>query len=401
MVGIELELAINLICDSVESISDIEEVSIEEAMNRIIGEDIIAPINQPPFDRSPLDGYALRAEDIIGASKENPVKLKVVDEVFAGGYTHRNIGKQEAVRIMTGAKIPTGCDCVIRQESTDYGMEKVEIYEEVKHHQNYCFEGEDIKKGSKLIEIGEKLSYVHIGIIASMGYEKVKVLRKPKVALISTGDEVICGGTPLTEGKIYDSNRRMIAARLEDLGCDVVLAEVMGDDENLIANEIKNIMKDVDVVFTTGGVSVGKKDIMHQVIQILHAKRIFWRVNMKPGTPAIYAVYENKPLLCLSGNPFAAIATFELMGKQLLYKLGQDPDLKEVRKKAILQDEFLKESRGRRLIRAIYDEGKVYLPKGGHSSGMLGSMVGCNCLIDIKPGTPKLDKGEKVEVVLL
>lgn len=122
---------------------------------------------------------------------------------------------------------------------------------------------------------------------------------------------------------------------------------------------------------------------------------------MKPGTPAIYAVYENKPLLCLSGNPFAAIATFELMGKQLLYKLGQDPDLKEVRKEAILQDEFLKESRGRRLIRAIYDEGKVYLPKGGHSSGMLGSMVGCNCLIDIKPGTPKLDKGEKVEVVLL
>ena len=117
MVGIELELAINLICDSVESISDIEEVNIEEARNRIIGEDIIAPINQPPFDRSPLDGYALRAEDIIGASKENPVKLKVVDEVFAGGYTHRNIGKQEAVRIMTGAKIPTGCDCVIRQES--------------------------------------------------------------------------------------------------------------------------------------------------------------------------------------------------------------------------------------------------------------------------------------------
>ena len=193
----------------------------------------------------------------------------------------------------------------------------------------------------------------------------------------------------------------MIAARLEELGCDVVLAEVMGDDENLIANEIKNIMNDVDVVFTTGGVSVGKKDIMHQVIQILHAKRIFWRVNMKPGTPAIYAIYENKPLLCLSGNPFAAIATFELMGKQLLYKLGQDPGLKEVRKEAILQDKFLKESRGRRLIRAIYDEGRVYLPKGGHSSGILGSMVGCNCLIDIKPGTPKLDKGEKVEVVLL
>ena len=401
MVGIELELAIELICDSVKSINDIEEVSIEKARGRIIGEDIIAPINQPPFDRSPLDGYALRSEDITGASKKNPIKLKVIDEVCAGGYTHKEVGKNETIRIMTGAKIPKGCDCVIRQESTDYGMETVEIYQEVKHHQNYCFEGEDITKGSKLINLGEKLSYIHIGIIASMGYEKVKVIRRPKVALISTGDEVICGGKPLTEGKIYDSNRRMIASRLEELGCEVVVAEVMGDDENLIANEIKEIIKNVDVVFTTGGVSVGKKDIMHQVIKILDTKRVFWRVNMKPGTPAIYALYENKPLLCLSGNPFAAIATFELMGKQLLYKLGQDPDLKEVRKEAVLQDEFLKESRVRRLIRATYDEGKVYLPKGGHSSGMLGSMIGCNCLIDIKPGTPKLDKGEKVQVVLL
>ena len=401
MVGIELELAINLICDSVEAISDIEEVDIEKARGRIIGENIIAPINQPPFDRSPLDGYALRSEDIVGASKQNPIKLKVVDEVFAGGYTDIEVENKQAVRIMTGAKIPKGCDCVIRQESTDYGMDTVEIYEEVKHHQNYCFEGEDIKKGSELIKIGEKLTHIHIGIIASMGYEKVKVIRKPKVALISTGDEVICGGQPLAEGKIYDSNRRMIACRLEDMGCDVVVAEVMGDDENLIANEIKKVMETVDVVFTTGGVSVGKKDIMHQVIEILGAKRVFWRVNMKPGTPAIYAVYENKPLLCLSGNPFAAIATFELMGKQLLYKLSQDPSLKEVRKQAELQDEFLKASKGRRLIRAIYDEGKVYLPEGGHSSGMLGSMIGCNCLIDIKPGTPKLDKGDKVEVVLL
>ena len=401
MVGIELELAINLICDSVEAISDIEEVDIEKARGRIIGENIIAPINQPPFDRSPLDGYALRSEDIVGASKQNPIKLKVVDEVFAGGYTDIEVENKQAVRIMTGAKIPKGCDCVIRQESTDYGMDTVEIYEEVKHHQNYCFEGEDIKKGSELIKVGEKLTHIHIGIIASMGYEKVKVLRKPKVALISTGDEVICGGQPLAEGKIYDSNRRMIASRLEDMGCDVAVAEVMGDDENLIANEIKKVMETVDVVFTTGGVSVGKKDIMHQVIEILGAKRVFWRVNMKPGTPAIYAVYENKPLLCLSGNPFAAIATFELMGKQLLYKLSQDPSLKEVRKQAELQDEFLKASKGRRLIRAIYDEGKVYLPEGGHSSGMLGSMIGCNCLIDIKPGTPKLDKGDKVEVVLL
>ena len=402
MVGIELELAVKLICDSVKAIDEVEEISIENARGRILAEDIIAPINQPPFDRSPLDGYALRSEDIKGASKQNPVKLKVIDEILAGGYTHKKLGKNEAVIVMTGSKLPKGCDCVIRQESTDYGMDTVKIYEEVKHHQNYCFEGEDIQKGSRLIQKGEKISNIHIGVIASMGYENIKVIRRPKVALISTGDEVVCGGKSLAEGKIYDSNRRMIASRLEELGCEVVMAEVLGDDENLIANEIKKIIDIIDVVFTTGGVSVGKKDIMHEVIKVLNAKKIFWRVNMKPGTPAIYALYQNKPLLCLSGNPFAAAATFELMGKPLLYKLLKDPDLKEEKKQAILQDDFLKASRGRRFIRAIYNDGEVYLPKnGGHSSGMLSSMIGCNCLVDIKPGTLALNKGQKVEVVLL
>ena len=393
---ISLEEAIDILDENVKAIGT-EEIDLINATGRVLAEDVYSLIDNPPFNKSAMDGYAILAEN----SGSND-KIKIIDKVFAGEVSNYEVTNKTAIRIMTGAPIPNGANAVIKQEDTIKNDEEhITLTKKIKANDNICFKGEDIKKGSKLIEIGEKLSHVHIGIIASMGYEKVKVLRKTKVALISTGHEVICGGIPLTEGKIYDSNRRMIAARLEELGCDVVLAEVMGDDENLIANEIKNIMNDVDVVFTTGGVSVGKKDIMHQVIQILHAKRIFWRVNMKPGTPAIYAVYENKPLLCLSGNPFAAIATFELMGKQLLYKLGQDPGLREVRKEAILQDEFLKESRGRRLIRAIYDEGRVYLPKGGHSSGILGSMVGCNCLIDIKPGTPKLDKGEKVEVVLL
>lgn len=401
MQNIELELAIELITDSVSKIKDTEKISIEDSRSRLLGEDIYAPINQPPFDRSPLDGYAIKSVDTVGASKNNPIKLKVIDEVFAGGCTNKVLDNKEAISIMTGAKIPRGADTVIRQENTNYGMEEVEIYEELKEYDNYCFEGEDISKGSKLISKGEKLNYIHIGILASMGYETVLVKRRPKVAIISTGDELISIGEPLRDGKIYDSNRRMIKARLLDYGCDVISTTVAKDDENEIAKSIEKVVDSVDLVITTGGVSVGKKDLMHEVIEILDAKKIFWRINIKPGTPAIYALYKKTPLLCLSGNPFASIVTFELTAKELLYKLTEDKNLKQLRKISIMADDFMKSSPRRRIIRGIYKNNKVYLPEGGHSSGMLGSMIGCNCLVDIKSGTEKLVRGDKVEIILL
>ncbi|MEG2788298.1 MAG: molybdopterin molybdotransferase MoeA [Romboutsia sp.] len=401
MENIDLEIAIKVILDSVNEINDIEKIRIEDSRCRILGEDIYAPINQPPFDRSPLDGYALKSVNTIGSSRNTPVKLKVVDEVFAGGYSNRTLNDKEAIRIMTGAKIPKGADCIMRQEHTNYSMEDVEIYEELREYDNYCFEGEDIKIGEKLISKGEKLNYIHIGILASMGYETIKVKRQPKVAIVSTGDELTKLGTPLIEGKIYDSNRRMIEARLLDYGCHVINSDLAKDSEEEIANSIEKVIDSVDLVITTGGVSVGKKDLMHEVIKLLGGEKIFWRINIKPGTPVIYALYKDKPLLCLSGNPFAAIVTFELTAKELLYKFTGDKELKQIRKTAIMEDSFMKISIGRRIIRGIYKDNKIYLPKGGHSSGILGSMIGCNCLIDIKPGTEKLVRGDKVEIILL
>ena len=401
MESIELKLAIKLIEESVSEISDVEIVNIENAKNRIILEDIYSPINQPPFNRSPLDGYALKAADIEGASKENPKVLKVVDEVFAGGNIDTVVKENEAIRIMTGAEIPEGADCVIRQEDTDYGMETVEIYSQLKSYQNYCFAGEDIKKETKVISKGEKLTYIHIGLLAMMGITEVKVRRKPAVAIISTGDEVISGGQPLPKGKIYDSNRVIISSRISEFGCDVVYSDVVGDDVDKVSDKIKNIIEKVDFVITTGGVSVGKKDIMHEVIKKLDANRVFWKLKMKPGSPALYSIYKNKPILSLSGNPFAALVTFQIMGKSLIYKLTNDVDLKEERKIAIMEDNFMKESKGRRLIRAVYKDNKVYIPNEKHSSGMLASMLGCNCFVDIKPGTKKILKGEEVEIILL
>ena len=401
MENIELELALQIIDDSVNQISSTEKVSIEEARGRIIGEDIYAPINQPPFNRSPIDGYALKSEDTLGSSKNNPIKLKVVDEVFAGGNINTILKNKQAIRIMTGAEIPEGADCVIRQESTNYDMNEVEIYSELKRYENYCFAGEDVKKGSKLISKGEKLTYIHIGLLAVMGITQVLVQRKPRVGIISTGDEVISAGQTLAKGKIYDSNRVTISMRLLDFGCEIVSSKIMPDEVHHVSEEIHNLIDKVDVIITTGGVSVGKKDIMHEVIKTINANRLFWRVKMKPGTPAIYSIYKNKPIISLSGNPFAAIATFEIMGKELIYKLTGDIDLKQIRVKSIMEEDFLKSSKGRRIVRGIYKNNKVYLPEGGHSPGMMSSMLGCNCLIDIKPGTKQLLKGDEVDIILI
>lgn len=401
MLNIELEKAVELMVKSIEEIKETEEIELIEANGRISAEDIYAPMNNPPFDRSPLDGYALISEDTKGVSRENVKKLTVVDCIFAGGYSARVLQRGEAVRIMTGAKMPQGADCVIRQENTNYGQDEVEIYEELCEYDNYCFAGEDVKKEDLLIRKGALLTYVHQGILSSMGISKVKVKAKPRIGLIVTGDEVGIPGQQLRNGKIYDSNMHLLYSRLNEFGLKPIIAEIIGDSAEKVGKRIDEIINDVDLIITTGGVSVGEKDILHNVLQLIDANRIFWKVNLKPGTPAMYSLYKNKPILSLSGNPFAALTTFELLGRPVLAKLSGNEDLQPKQVKGIMEDEFNKPSMRRRFIRAYFDNGKVRFLERKHSSGILASMIGCNCLIDVKEGTQKLSKGDNVNVVLL
>jgi len=401
MLNIELEKAVELMVKSIEEIKETEEIELIEACGRISAEDIYAPMNNPPFDRSPLDGYALISEDTKGASRENIKKLTVVECIFAGEYSERVLQRGEAVRIMTGAKMPKGADCVIRQENTNYGQNEVEIYEELSEYDNYCFTGEDIKKGELLVKKGELINYVHQGVISSMGISTIKVKAKPRIALIVTGDEVGIPGHQLKIGKIYDSNLHLIYSRLNEFGLRPVIAEIIGDSEEQVGKRICEIIQDVDLIITTGGVSVGQKDILHNVLQLIDANRIFWKVNLKPGTPAMYSLYKNKPILSLSGNPFAALTTFELLGRPVLAKLSGNDNLQLKQVNGIMEDEFNKPSMKRRFIRAFFNNGKVCFHENKHSSGMLASMIGCNCLIDVKKGTQKLGKGDNVNVVLL
>lgn len=375
MDGLKLERAVEILTAQVSRIAETETVPLLEATGRILARDYFAQFDNPPFNRSPLDGYALN-------SAETPNNFKVVGEECAGDFFTGEIKTGECLRIMTGAAIPSGCDCVIRQEDVTVDGENIFVPYALKRHENFCFAGEDVKSGQILVEKNIQLSSKHIAILASQGYAAVEIFRQPKIAIASTGDELINPSEKLTAGKIYNSNLFFIAARLKEFGFSAINLGNLRDDVNLACEKIC-AAGEFDLLITTGGVSVGKKDIMHAVVENL-GEKIFWRVLMKPGAPVIGWKAQNFLGVALSGNPFAAFATFELLCRPVIAKISGRADILY----------------SRRFIRAKILGDKIYL-QTQNASGALYSAAECNCLVDIPAGTPKLSSGAEVEVVLL
>ena len=401
MENLTVEEALEQLLCHTKEIKETEEVSLLLARGRILAKDEKAEFDNPPFDRSPVDGYACHFENLSKAKSDTPVYLKVVEEIDAGQYSNREVKPGEAVRIMTGAAIPAGCDCCVRQEDTDYGEDTVKIFKSHKQWENYCFQGEDFKKDTVLLKKGTKIGFVETGILASMGKAKVLVKRKVKVAVLTTGDEVMTPGQPLFPGKIYNSNQSLLAARLLDFGVELVRIDTIQDEPQKMAEAIEEIAGQVDLIVTTGAVSVGKKDIMHEALRLIGAKRIFWRVLMKPGMPTLFSVYHDVPVVSLSGNPFGVAVTVDVLIRPMLHKMTQDETLVIVHKKCKLKNEFSKKIKGRRYVRAFVDETGVTIPCVLHSNGVLATMAGCNCLIDMQEGKTGIHAGEEAEVLLL
>lgn len=403
--GISVERAIELIEANVRPV-EAGHIRATRAQGRVLSEDICAPMNQPPWPRSPLDGYAFCAADSAGASKESPVTLRVVETLYAGSWTEREVQSGEAVRLMTGAPIPVGCDCVIRQEDTDGGKDAVQIYQSLQPYDNYCSAGCDFKAGDLLLPAGTRLTGNALGVLASAGLYREEIMlpvyHKVRCAVICTGDELVPNDTrPLPPGKIYSSNAAVLASRLAELGVDLTsLLPLFSDSADALADAIYEAAENADVIITTGGVSVGAKDILHETLPLLFADRIFWQVKLKPGSPVMFSLYRERPLLSLSGNPFAASATFELFARPLLAKLSGCADLNPVITEGVLAEDFTKPGKGRRFVRAVFRNGVVTIPQG-HSSGQLASAVGTNCLAEIPPISEPLKKESRVKVWLL
>ena len=398
---IELEQAAELVCAALHPLEGEEQAGLLQSMGRVLARDMISQQPNPPFDRSPVDGYACRSADLAQASPESPARLRVVAEVDAGGWYAGTVAPGECVRIMTGGAIPDGCDCVQWQEKTNYAEDVVEVYAPVPHHGNYCFTGEDYPAGALLLPAGTRIGAVEVGILAGMGLAEVPVRPRPRVALLTTGDEVTAPGQPLEQGRIYNQNLWLTAARLTELGAELTVARQLPDDAAAVAQAVQEAAADADFVLTTGGVSVGKKDILHAVTAQLGVDPVFWKVRMKPGSPALFWKWNGVPVLSLSGNPFGAAAHIELLVRPMLAALTGCPALAPVRRRAVLQSAFAKASPNRRFVRGVCQDGQVTLPQGLHASGVLSSMQGCNCMLDLPAGSPPLEPGQSVDVVML
>lgn len=396
-----VEQALEALLEHTKVIEETETVPLLQACGRVLAKDMIAGFDNPPFDRSPVDGYACKAEDITDASESHPVQLTVLEEIDAGQYSRVTVEKGQAVRIVTGAAIPKGCDCCVRQEDTDYGEETVRIFRPTGQWQNYCYRGENFKNGTVLLKKGDKIGFIEAGILASMGVIKVKVYRRVRAAVLTTGDEVMAPGKRLIPGKIYDCNQGLLAARMKEFGAELVEVAAIEDRPQAMTAALERIAPSVDLIVTTGAVSVGKKDIMHEALEMAGAKRIFWHIQMKPGMPTLFSMYQDTPVISLSGNPFGVAVSIDLLLRPVLHKMTQDEALKTVRKKCLLKNKFSKTIRGRRYVRAMTDGETVTIPTGLHSNGVLSSMAGCNCLIEMQEEQTGTRAGEMAEVILL
>ncbi|CQR71905.1 Molybdopterin molybdenumtransferase [Sporomusa ovata DSM 2662] len=380
-----------------------ETVGLSESWRRILAETVLSDMDFPPFDRSPLDGYALIAKEVTDALSDNPVILRQVDYVCAGDTPHNNITPGTACRIMTGAPLPLGATGVVRIEDTisDGGM--ITILDGRGTEKNICFKGEEIVSGEEVIPAGTMINAGVIGMLAVLGKAHICVFRKPQVAIIATGSEIIPADLRLTPGKIRNSNSYMIGAQVMDAGGESVFMSNVQDDADEIAHMLEQASA-CDIVITTGGASVGDCDLIGEAYKKLGIELLFGRVSIKPGMPVMAGQRNGKLYLGLSGNPASAAISFEQLARPVLMKMCGHKTWWRPRIKAILAIPFNKSTKAKRFVWSRCwqtDNGILVEPLHLQSNGMLKSAMVANSLIVIPENTPPLPRGSKVEAILL
>ncbi len=401
--GVDLETALALIARDVPPIAGTERVPLAESLGRVLSEDVRAEGDLPPFDRSPLDGYALRSADTANADPEAPVRLAVTDTIHAGRRGDVAVVPGTAVRLMTGSPIPEGADCVVPFERVEEAGETIRLSRPLRRHENYCFRGEDIRGGAVAARAGTRVDARSIGILASSGLDALPVFRRPRIAVFSTGDELVPPGAPMGPGKIRDSNSLTLDFALRELlhGLAPLNLGCQPDDVDRIAGLIREL-PDCDLIVTSGGVSTGDKDIFHDVLDRLGAETVFRRARVKPGTPVMVTRVGRTVLATLSGNPFAMFVNLQLFVRPVLAALTGDAGLFPRPGTATMENDYPKASKIRRFLRASLRGSRVRAPEAGKDSpGMIASIPEGDVLIDIPAGSEGLRAGDTVRVWLI
>ncbi len=392
-----LEQALEQILDSITPIKDVETQSIMDAFGRILAESIHSPLNVPPYQNSAMDGYAVRSADLPTSGNTT---LDLIGTSWAGTPFAGSVGEKQCLRIMTGAKMPEGADTVIMQEDVKKTDQKITIGNAHKAGQHVRHIGEDIQKGEEVLQSGKLLKAAELGLLASLGIAEVQVRRPLKAAFFSTGDELRTVGEPLQEGQIYDSNRYTIFGMLKGLGLEIYDLGVIRDQREAVEAAFKRAAEQADIVFTSGGVSVGDADFVKQTLEKLGTVNL-WKIAMKPGKPLAFGRIGKAYFFGLPGNPVSAMATFYQVALPALHKLmGQTPPA-PLRLKLRCLDSLKKRPGRTDFQRGILDyEGDELVVRGVGAQGshILSSMSRANCFIILSAEQGTVEAGSEVEV---
>jgi molybdopterin molybdotransferase len=395
--------ALRIILESSARIDGIEDASIFDSAGRILGEDIISDINIPPLDNSAMDGYAVISSDTRGASNTNPAVLPVIAEIQAGGsYDKIYVNAKTAVRIMTGAPIPAGADSVIQFEDTREDNKSVYIFREVMKGENIRLAGEDIPKGKKMLTAGRRLNSADAGLIASLNRKSVKVRPRPRIAIISTGDEIADIGETSAEGIIRNSNAYVLYTEIKKYAIPHIIGIARDNLKDTV--DMLRAGLDHDVMITTGGVSMGKYDFVKEAASELGIGIMVENILMKPGKPCVFGMKGSKLFFGLPGNPVSTLVSFiQFVRPAILTLMGASKTSKpEVL--AILDDDISKKPGRMHFVRGYYSiiNGNIHVATTGpQGSGILRSMSEANCLILVPSDTEHVKAGEKVMIQLI
>jgi molybdopterin molybdotransferase len=374
-----------------------EQVDLDDAFGRVLATDAVAPGDLPPFASSAMDGFALLAQDTSAA----PARLRVIGEARAGAPAAMSVEPGAAIRVSTGGQMPAGADAVVRQELTSQDGDEVVILEAVAPGNDVRYAGEDIPAGATILQAGTLLGAAEIGGLAAVNIARPQVVRRPRVALVSTGDEIVDPGPELRPGQIRDANRPALTAAARAAGAEVVASLRVGDDRERTVERLTEALADADVVATIGGVSVGPHDHVRPALEQLGARQVFCRVSLKPGGQVCFYIASNGALVfALPGNPASALTAFRVLVVPALFAmLGRSQALHTARGVAAVD---LPGTIGRtsviRCFAEMHDDGWHVTPNGDQRSHILTSMIGLPALALVPEDREVLPAGEPVDI---
>jgi molybdopterin molybdotransferase len=383
----------------------VERISLLDALGRVLAEEIVSPITLPPWTNSAMDGYAVRAADLDGVAPGHPVRLPVVETVVAGAFASRGLQPGEAIRIMTGAPLPDGADTVVRVEDTDAGTQRVEIRDARDARRNIRPRGEDLHEGDIVLPRGAMLGAAQIGVLASVGAGAVNVFRRPRVAIIGSGDELVDLDRfheALAGRKIVSSNSYTLHALVRAAGGDPVNLGVAADTPEALRVLLERT-GGCDLIITSAGVSVGELDYTRMALEQLGADMRFWKVRMRPGAPLGFGLLNGIPWLGLPGNPVSAMVTFELFARPAIRKMLGHERLFRRPVDVILDEPVSIGARLMHFLRAIvtpHRDGALHaVLTGPQGSGILTSMTRANALLIVPEDRAKCAAGERLHAL--